>query len=68
MIGCGQRFLDRQEGGCVEYGQTHLVQRPERKSKLVPTTCTKLYFLMDCNSIFTFMTGQNLHGGTVQPR
>ena len=68
MIGYGQPFLDPQEDGCVEYGQMHLVQRPEKKSKFVLTTCIKLYFLMDCNSIFTFMTGQNLHGGTVQPR
>ena len=31
---------DPQEGGCVGYGQMHLVQRLERKSKLVPTMCT----------------------------
>ena len=68
MIGCGQRFQDPQEGGCVESGQMHLVQRLERKSKLVPTKNTKQYFLIYCNGIFTFMTGQNLHGGTVQPR
>ena len=29
---------------------------------------TNLDFLINLNSIFTFMTGQNLHGGTVQPR
>ena len=68
MIGCGQRFLGPQEGGCVESGQMHLVQRLERKSKSVPTKRAKLDFVLYCNSIFTFMTGQNLHGGTVQPR
>lgn len=68
MIGYGQRFLGPQEGGCVESGQMHLVQRLERKSKYIPTKRTKLYFVLNHNSIFTFMTGQNLHGGTVQPR
>ena len=46
----------------------HLVQRLERKSKLMPTKDTNLDFYINLNSIFTFMTGQNLHGGTVQPR
>ena len=67
MIGCGQPFLDPQEGGCVEFGLMHLVRRLERKSKLVPTMDTELYLSCYYGAIFTFMTGQNLHGGTVQP-
>ena len=68
MIGSGQLFQDPLEDGYVEFGQMRLVLRLEKTSKLLLTMKTETVFSFPTKYNFTFITGQNLHGGTVQPR
>ena len=68
MIGYGLPYLGLLEDVCEEYGQMHREQSMLKKSRCLLTKNTYLDFNINITSRFTFIMGQNLHGGTVQPR
>ena len=68
MIGFGLPYLGLLEDVCEEYGQMHREQSMLKKSRRLLTKITSIDFSTDFTPRFTFIMGQNLHGGTVQPR
>ena len=68
MIGFGLPYLGLLEDGCEEYGQMRREQSMLKKSRYLLTKSTSIDYSIDFTPRFTFIMGQNLHGGTVQPR